>query len=292
MMDILTPSLHSGYNKFKPNKASSTTATSIENIAPPSPRDSVDDERSVKEEEDDVDDMIINTTMKHTVTFPYQSPSFISFSEDPSFYLTINIQSLIYWEYPLKSALVLSMILGSTWLTQYYSLLYMVSSLFTIVTFINFIYVNMDYHSQRILTGKPTHTIHHPPSQKLNTSSRRTWLNEEQVNHGCQVMIQLLEGVLEEIIDIVLIQDNVKSGYAIFISFGVWLVANACSMKTMIFLGTLISFSFPRIYLEHHEAIDLFILQQKEKLYQTIASTTKMEILFKYYEKISIVSSK
>lgn len=86
----------------------------------------------------------------------------LSFFLDPSFYLTTTVQSLIYWEYPFKSALVLSLILGSTWLTQYYSLLYMASSLFTIVTLINFVYVNMDYHSQRILTGKPTHTIRHP----------------------------------------------------------------------------------------------------------------------------------
>ncbi|CAO3625946.1 unnamed protein product [Cunninghamella blakesleeana] len=279
MMDILSPSLHHGYNnKFMSSKASSTTATSIENIAPPSPRSSIDDEHSDKEMEEDDHQMellSINTsiTSKHQVTFPYQSPTSLSFTEDPSFYLTITIQSLVYWEYPFKSALVLGLILGSTWLTQYYSLLYMASSLFTIVTLINFVYVNMDYHSQRILTGKPIHTIYHPHSQKLNTNNRRSWLNEEQVNHGCEVMIQLLEVVLKEIIDILLIQDNQKSFYAILVSFTVWMIANHLTIKSMILLTTLASFTLPRIYLEHQEAIDLYVSLKRDQLIQTIAST-------------------
>lgn len=89
MMDILSPSLHHGYNnKFmSKNKASSTTATSIENIAPPSPRSSVDDEHSIKDMEevedgDQVEALSITTSFtKHQVTFPYQSPTHISFSE-------------------------------------------------------------------------------------------------------------------------------------------------------------------------------------------------------------------
>ncbi|ORZ17290.1 Reticulon-domain-containing protein [Absidia repens] len=203
--------------------------------------------------------------INHNKNFPYQSPTAVEFAHDPSTYLVNKTKSLVYWEYPSHSAGLLCFILGGTWMTRYYSVLYLLSGLFTVVTSINWMYVNVNFHSHRILSGKRAETILHPHGGRLLAQKRRTWFTEAQVDHACEVTMNLMEGILKQVIDLVLIEDSVRSIYAVGISFMVWTLASLLSMKTMVMVMTVISFVVPRLYLEHQEKVDAWVLERKQK---------------------------
>ncbi|KAI8086241.1 Reticulon-domain-containing protein [Halteromyces radiatus] len=285
MMDILSPSFSNGHKYM--GKANVTTATTpAEGIAPPSPRLSMDENTlTMMMEEKLQEDKKIKATLQEPMTkpmidtsmmvtspsstkisknFPYQSPT-VYFAHDPAGYLNIKTYSLIYWENPAQSAGVLCFILGGTWMTRYYSLLYLSSALFTIVASLNWIYVNIHYHSYRVLSGKPADTILHPHSDRFVIEKKRTWFTEDQVEHACNVVMNLFEGLLSQLVDLVLIEDSYRSGRAVMISFLVWTLASMFSIKSMVMIVTLISFIVPRLYLEHQEKVDRWIQVQQEK---------------------------
>ncbi|KAI8344621.1 Reticulon-domain-containing protein [Chlamydoabsidia padenii] len=300
MMDILSPSFTSGH-KYTGKSNVTTATTPAEGIAPPSPRLSMDETTLTMLMEDKLQHQEINTTsvgkpeeheqvdkpaeQKKQVdepeeqvmpkpiidtsiiikNFPYQSPTDVVFANDPSAYLINQTKSLIYWEYPLNSAGVLFLTLGSIWLTRSYSLLYLASGLFTVVTFFNWMYVNLHFHSHRILSGKPADMIQHPHGDRLCTQKRRTWFTEDQVDHACQVMMDMVEGVVKQAIDLILIKDNKRSGCAVLISFMVWTLATLFSVKTMVMLFTVVAFVAPRLYLEHEELVDRWCQRQTIK---------------------------
>ncbi|SAM01926.1 hypothetical protein [Absidia glauca] len=291
MMDILSPSFTNGHKYM--GKSNVTTATTpAEGIAlfafaAPSPRLSMDEAtlallmedrllqetKQVEKHEDEEQVVpakkpVIDTSREEpirTKNFPYQSPTAVEFTHDPSAYLINQTKSLIYWEYPLQSASVLCLTLGSTWLTRYYSLLYLVSGAFTVITFFNWMYVNVHYHSYRILSGKSADAIQHPHGERLHIQKRRAWFTEAQVDHACHVVMDVVEGLVKQVVDLVLIEDSGRSGIAVLVSFLVWTLASWLSMKTLVMIFTLVLFVVPRLYLEHQESVDMWCQVQNQK---------------------------
>jgi xanthosine utilization system XapX-like protein len=72
------------------------------------------------------------------------------------------LESLIYWENPKKSGITLVGLLAILVLTQYYSVLQIVAGAFTIVTGINWAFVNTHKQGQRFIGGKAQDALVNP----------------------------------------------------------------------------------------------------------------------------------
>lgn len=70
--------------------------------------------------------------------------------------------SLIYWNIPGRSGIVLGGILSLLLLTSYYSLLYVVAASLTIATGFNLVFVNFYNFIRTVWTGLPVETFAHP----------------------------------------------------------------------------------------------------------------------------------
>jgi hypothetical protein len=81
---------------------------------------------------------------------------------DPPAYLKTKVESLIYWEYPKKSASFLVGSLAILILTQYYSLLQILAGVFTLATGLNWVFVNTHKQGQRFISGKSSENITNP----------------------------------------------------------------------------------------------------------------------------------
>ncbi|ORX56326.1 hypothetical protein DM01DRAFT_1303801 [Hesseltinella vesiculosa] len=282
MMDILSPSFHNGHKFVAKSYAASTTSITTQGgIAPPSPRHSMDEamlQKVIVAEKKPT--MTIDTAVsKKTVSFPFKSPV-VSFNHDPSGYLVTKLQSLMYWEHPSQSAGMLLSILGGVYLTQFYSLLYMSSAAFTLLTAFNWVYVNLHFHSNRILSGKSANDIAHPHKVTLaGQGERRTWITEDQVNHSCHMVLNVLEGIVEKLMKLVLIEDSRQSGWAVVLSFVLWTLASLISTKSLVILMSLVFFSAPRLYLEHQVKVDRYLTQQRENLMAWLKEHQKQQVI-------------
>ncbi|KAI8065683.1 Reticulon-domain-containing protein, partial [Gongronella butleri] len=206
---------------------------------------------------------------------------------DPSGYLVTKLQSLMYWEHPAQSFGVLFGLLCSVYLSQSYSLLYLASAAFTLITAFNWVYVNLHYHSHRVLSGKPAEVIVHPHSDALSMrDARRTWFTEEQVNHSCQVALNVLEGVVEQVMELVLIEDSWRSGCAVAISFILWTLASLISTKSLVVLLTVLFFTVPRLYLEHQVDVDAYAMHQQNRVKSWLKEHQQQQVmLYKLSER-------
>jgi predicted permease len=81
---------------------------------------------------------------------------------DAPTYLKTKVESLIYWEYPKKSAIFLVSSLSILILTQYYSLLQIIAGVFTLVTGLNLAFVFTHKQGQRFIGGKSSDNISNP----------------------------------------------------------------------------------------------------------------------------------
>lgn len=70
-----------------------------------------------------------------------------------------EILSLLHWENPMRSAVVMSSILGSLWLTRSYSLLQLGAMAMSLAIGINLVYVHLMFQSQKVLSDQ-SHATH------------------------------------------------------------------------------------------------------------------------------------
>lgn len=191
--------------------------------------------------------------------FSYSSPD-INFEDDPNTYLKTKVESLIYWEYPKKSALFLVGSLSILVLTQYYSLLQIVAGLFTFVTGVNWIFVNTHKQGQRFIGGKSSADISNPHDGRL--SSKGTYIPRDRVLRTAQLTIDVVEVIAQQITKLVLIEDNWRSAISLVASYFIWTLAKVVSTKYLVGFFVLVAFSIPRLYLQNQDIVDAHIAQQ------------------------------
>lgn len=181
---------------------------------------------------------------------------------DPNTYLKTKVESLIYWEYPKKSALFLVGSLSILILTQYYSLLQIIAGVFTLFTGLNWVFVNTHKQGQRFIGGKSTQDIANPHQQRLD--HKGTYIPRDRVLRTAQLTIDVVEVITQQITKLVLIEDNWKSAISLVVSWLVWTLAKYVSTKYLVGFFVLVAFSIPRLYLQHQELVDGHVAQQSK----------------------------
>ncbi|KAG0942065.1 hypothetical protein G6F57_004656 [Rhizopus arrhizus] len=193
---------------------------------------------------------------KPTQTNVYTSSN-VDFDSDPSAYVKTKVQSLIYWEYPKKSAIFLAGSLGVLALTQYYSVLQILAGLFSLATGINWVYVNLHKQSQRVISNKQPQEIVNPHNHRLQ--AKTTYIPRERVLRVAHFTMDVAEVVTQHVTKLVLIEDSMRSFTAFVASFFVWILAKHVSTKNLLSTFILLAFSLPRLYLQHKEVVDAHV---------------------------------
>ncbi|KAG2206525.1 Reticulon-domain-containing protein [Mucor mucedo] len=194
--------------------------------------------------------------------FKYTSPA-VNFEDDAPTYLKTKVESLIYWEYPKKSATVLVGSLSILVLTQYYSLLQIIAGVFTLVTGMNWVFVNTHKQGQRFIGGKSVENISNPHSARLQ--AKGTYIPRDRVLRTAQLTVDVVEVITQQITKLVLIEDNWKSAISLVVSYLVWTLAKFVPTKYLAAIFVLSSFSVPRLYLQHKELVDGQVAIQSKK---------------------------
>ncbi|ORE10057.1 hypothetical protein BCV72DRAFT_269300 [Rhizopus microsporus var. microsporus] len=202
---------------------------------------------------------------KSTQNHSYTSPN-IKFEDNPSGYLKAKIESLIYWEYPKKSATFLASTLGLLVLTQYYSVLQIVAGIFTLATGINWLYVNLHKQSQRIISNKSSQDIVNPHNHRLQV--QKTYIPRERVLRAAHLTTDVAEVVTQHVTRLVLIEDNFRSLVAFIVSFFVWTLAKYVSTKYLVGFFIISAFTLPRLYLQNKELVDAHVARQSQNARQ------------------------
>ncbi|KAI9023547.1 Reticulon-domain-containing protein [Phycomyces nitens] len=197
----------------------------------------------------------------------YESPD-IKFDDDPTAFIKSRTASLIFWEKPKKSAAVLGSTLTILILTQYYSVLQLVSAFFTIVTGLNWIYVNTHKQGQKVFNGRPAADVTNPHSARL--AVKTTLVSRDRVVRSAQLAVDVIETLARQVTKLVLIEDNTRSLVALGVSYSVWTLAKHIATKYLFGVFVVSAFLFPRLYLQHKDIIDTQVTQHSQKAY-TIA---------------------
>lgn len=177
-----------------------------------------------------------------------------------------KIESLIYWEYPKKSATFLASTLGLLVLTQYYSVLQIVAGIFTLATGINWLYVNLHKQSQRIISNKSSQDIVNPHNHRLQV--QKTYIPRERVLRAAHLTTDVAEVVTQHVTRLVLIEDNFRSLVAFIVSFFVWTLAKYVSTKYLVGFFIISAFTLPRLYLQNKELVDAHVARQSQNARQ------------------------
>ncbi|CAO3589348.1 unnamed protein product [Absidia cylindrospora] len=184
--------------------------------------------------------------------------------QSPTSNLTMaRIASLIYWEYPRRSASYLGVSLSVLVLTQYYSVLQIVAAFFTLATGANWVYVNTHKQTQRIIAGKSAEDIKNPHNDRLQTKG--ALIPRDRVTHAAQLTVDVFEVIARQVTKLILIEDNTQSAVAVGVSYLLWTLAKYISTKYLVGFFLVSAFSFPRLYLQHQEVIDAHVAQHSEK---------------------------
>ncbi|KAF7724573.1 hypothetical protein EC973_000881 [Apophysomyces ossiformis] len=194
----------------------------------------------------------------------YKSPD-VKFEDDPTRFVRVRVESLIYWEHPKKSAIVFLSLLSTLILTQYYSVLQLLAGLFTIVTGLNWIYVNVHKQGQRYISGKTYETVVHPHSSRLEVKT--TFTSRDRVVHAAELTLDVVETLIRQITKLVLIEDNKRSAIAVGIAYFIWTLAKYVSTKTLVGFFIVTAFTTPRIYLQHQKVIDTHVARHSQRAY-------------------------
>ncbi|KAK4516519.1 uncharacterized protein ATC70_011491 [Mucor velutinosus] len=228
---------------------------------------------------------VINTNTTNKVpsgkSFSYKSPD-IKFEDDAPAYLKTKVESLIYWEYPKKSAVFLLSSLSILILTQYYSLLQIIAGVFTLVTGLNLVFVLIHKQGQRFISGKSSDNISNPHSERLN--SKGSYIPRDRVLRTAQLTIDVVEVITQQITKLVLIEDTWRSAISLVASYLVWTLAKYVSTKYLFGFFLVSAFSLPRLYLQNQDIVDAHVARQSKKArilaeqYGGVAATKAKEL--------------
>ncbi|KAL0085633.1 Reticulon-domain-containing protein [Phycomyces blakesleeanus] len=194
----------------------------------------------------------------------YQSPD-IKFDDDPTAYIKSRTASLIFWEKPKKSAVVLGSTLTALILTQYYSVLQLLAAFFTIVTGLNWVYVNTHKQGQKFINGRAPADVTNPHNARL--AVKTTLVSRDRVVRSAELAVDVIETLSRQVTKLVLIEDNSRSLVALAVSYSVWTLAKYVATKYIVGVFVVSAFLFPRLYLQHKDIIDSQVTQHSQHAY-------------------------
>jgi hypothetical protein len=96
-------------------------------------------------------------------------------------------------------------------------------------------------------------------------ASPKALVSRDKIIHFCNLLVDIVEVVTTEATKVVLIEDNFRSLKYFGVSFVVWNVAKYISTKWIIGVGLILTFSVPRLYLQHQEKIDAQFAKSSEQ---------------------------
>ncbi|CDS08076.1 hypothetical protein LRAMOSA02025 [Lichtheimia ramosa] len=222
---------------------------------------------------------------------PAVEPSKKADDNDPTTHIKQCVTSLVYWEKPVHSGVVLAGLLGTLVLTQYYSVLQLAAAFFTLVTGINLVYVNAHKQGQRFFSGKSVDQLSHPHSQRF----KNTYIPRDRVVKSAQLAVDVIEAVVQQVTKLVLIEDTWRSAWAVGIAYFVWTLATYVATKYLVGVFIVGVFSMPRVYSQHKQLIDSQVAQHSQRAkdlaeqYGSVASTKAKEL---YNQAMASVSKK
>ncbi|KAI8883212.1 hypothetical protein K501DRAFT_219653, partial [Backusella circina FSU 941] len=181
---------------------------------------------------------------------------------DAPTYFKSRLESLIYWENPKKSGITLVSLLAILVLTQYYSVLQIVAGAFTIVTGINWAFVNTHKQGQRFIGGKAQNALVNPHSKRLESKNGR--IPRDRILRTFQHTVDVVEDLTQQVAKLILIEDNWRSGIAVIVSYFTWTLAKYIPTKYLVGFFIVSAFSLPRLYRQHQAVIDAHVAQQTQ----------------------------
>ncbi|KAG1052997.1 hypothetical protein G6F43_004892 [Rhizopus delemar] len=201
-----------------------------------------------------------STSGDNTINQSNQSRLYkVNYEEDPSGYLKIKIESLLYWEYPMKTVFIFFVTLSLLLFTQHYSLLRIFAGLFTVITGVNWIYVNLHKQIQRVLSSSPYHPYHDRFNQSL--------FDRERVVRGTERWMDVAETVARYVAKLILIENSYRSMLSLLSSFTIWTLTKYVSTQHLLMTGLILAFSLPRIYSQHQQVIDAHVEEYLKRVH-------------------------
>ncbi|KAG1138590.1 hypothetical protein G6F37_010401 [Rhizopus arrhizus] len=200
-----------------------------------------------------------------------------------------EILSLLHWENPMRSAVVMSSILGSLWLTRSHSLLQLGAMAMTLAIGINLVYVHLMFQSQKVLSDQDHGT--HP---YRNMIDHERAIDRRHVRQLTDSGIDVVETLIRGLTRIVVIEDTKTSIRWGILSFLVWHLSAYFSSLSILTIVTLTAFTFPRLYISNKDVVDAH-LQKGQTLLQdglTRAQMTAVEGIQDTYAKARAAAAK
>jgi hypothetical protein len=183
-----------------------------------------------------------------------------------------QVWSILRWENPMRSIVVLASIMGSLILTRSYSLLQIVAALSTLAIGLNLVYVTFVVQTQRVFSdqGQPLH----PYRSVIGNKEQLTAVNRDMVMHYSSLVVDIAETVIRGLARIVFIEDSKTSLKWLAIFYLTWTVSAHLSSRTILGIFTISAFIFPRLYISNKGIVDAHI-QQGETVLRKHFSTAQ-----------------
>lgn len=163
-----------------------------------------------------------------------------------------EVLRILQWKNPVRSGVILFVIISSLIMTRWYSLLQLGSALLTIAIGINLVYVNLRRQTSKVLTNEEGP---HPYGDVIR-SDNPTAINRDSVNYYSNVLVDISETVIRALTRILFVENTVTSVKWMIIFFIVWKVSARLSTMDILLGAILSAFTFPRLYISNKDIVD------------------------------------
>ncbi|KAI8824878.1 Reticulon-domain-containing protein [Fimicolochytrium jonesii] len=195
----------------------------------------------------------------NTTTLPRKSTSTTTseIHKQKSAYIKSIIHSLVHWENPIASAIVLGGILGGNYLLAHYSPIRVLALVFGTVTFANLVFVNgWVYGASLFVHADKDGGVRKPPTMWFLDNANRQPLSHSLVRDWSDFIVDTVNVAVSSLASLVAVDDNKKSAEALFATGLLYLLSSYISSTTLFILFTLSSFTLPLIYKHNKTLID------------------------------------
>ncbi|KAL0086219.1 Reticulon-domain-containing protein [Phycomyces blakesleeanus] len=183
-----------------------------------------------------------------------------------------EIWTILKWDNPTRSGVILALLVSSIVVTRHYSLLQISAGILTLAIAINFAYVTTMVQGQKVFyDGKTSH----PYSNVINDDNL-TSMNRSRVHHFSTLMVDLAETIIRGLSKIILIEDSKRSLKWLAIFYLTWTASAYISTMTIILTFIISAFIFPRLYMSNKDVLDHHFNRGEQLLKTKLERTQNM----------------